>query len=185
MSPPSTSKPLNSRLLLKGILMNIQEIKKNRIEPFNVDDIRLIKLFSFFLSSAPTIDSQTAAVLDENRLAHNWNNYIQSINQKNRIIISPNTQIEKYLEKYELSGESKISRRQKGFVCKRKDKHETDYQCVLRHIRNAIAHSNIFLSNAGNRKYIYLEDFNQSKNQSAAMLFSQADLMRLKKEIMK
>ena len=95
--------------------MNIQEIKKNRIEPFNVDDIRLIKLFSFFLSSAPTIDSQTAAVLDENRLAHNWNNYIQSINQKNRIIISPNTQIEKYLEKYELSGESKISRRQKGF----------------------------------------------------------------------
>ena len=100
--------------------MNIQEIKKNRIEPFNVDDIRLIKLFSFFLSSAPTIDSQTAAVLDENRLAHNWNNYIQSINQKNRIIISPNTQIEKYLEKYELSGEVRYPDDKKALFAKEK-----------------------------------------------------------------
>lgn len=165
--------------------MNIQEIKKNRIEPFNIDDIKLIKLFSFFLSSAPTIDSRMAAVLDKNRLAHNWNNYIQSIEEKNYVIISPNAKIEKHLEKYELDDMSTISRRRKGFVCKRKDKHETDPQCVLRHIRNAIAHSNVFLSNAGNRKYIYLEDFNQSKNQSAAMLFSQADLLRLKKEIMK
>lgn len=165
--------------------MNIQEIKRNRIEPFNVDDVKLIKLFSFFLSSAPTIESQTAAVLDENRLAHNWNSYVQSIEEKDRIIISPYTQIEKYLEKYGLSDTSKISRRRKGFVCKRKDKYETDFQCVLRHIRNAIAHSNVFLSNAGNRKYIYLEDFNQSKNQSAAMLFSQTDLLRLKQEIMK
>lgn len=161
--------------------MNIQEIKENRIEPFNIDDIKLIKLFSFFLSSAPTIDSQTAAVLDESRLEHNWNSYVQSIEEKNRIIISPNAQIEKYLEKYGLTDMSKISRRRKGFVCKRKDKRETDFQCVLRHIRNAIAHSNVFLSKAGNRKYIYLEDFNQSKKQSAAMLFAQTDLLKLKK----
>jgi hypothetical protein len=36
-----------------------------------------------------------------------------------------------------------------------------------------------------NRKYILFEDFNKTKKQSSIILLSQADLARLKKEIMK
>ena len=50
---------------------------------------------------------------------------------------------------------------------------------------NSIAHCNLYLSNAGNRKYILFEDYNKSGNITARVLLSQADLSLLKREIMK
>ena len=163
--------------------MQISNIKANRITPFDIDDKKLVRLFSFFLHSAPTIDSATAANIDSARLERNWNNFVSEIPNVNRIIIKQHNNTKEYIEKYGLNDEASINRRSKGFVCKR-DKNEKDCECVLRHIRNAIAHSNVYMSNAGNRKYIILEDFNRSKVLSAIILFSQADLNRLKKIIM-
>lgn len=164
--------------------MKISDVKSNHIQPFEMDDVKLIRLFSFFLHSAPTIDSATAANIEPIRLEHNWNAFISEIPNDKYEIIAPNCSIEKYLGKYGLNDDATICRRTKGFVCKRKDKNEKDYECVLRHIRNAIAHSNVYMQNVGNRKYVIFEDFNKSKKQSSIMLFSQADLSRLKKIIM-
>ena len=165
--------------------MTISDLLEHRILPFENADSKLTKLFSFFLHSAPTIDSRSAAVISKERLERNWENYINTFRNDDYCFLSPNCSIEKYFEKFNLTSVAEIKRKTKAFVCKRKDSSETDYTCFLRHIRNAIAHSNVYVVNAGNRKFILFEDFNKSKKQSSRILLSQTDLKRLKDEIMK
>ena len=55
--------------------MTISDIKETNC-PFEIDDIKLTRLFSFFLHSAPTIDSNLASRIDEDRLLSNWNNFV-------------------------------------------------------------------------------------------------------------
>ena len=62
---------------------------------------------------------------------------------------------------------------------------ETECQCVLRHMRNSIAHGNIYLSDESNRKYILFEDYNRNGNLTARILLSQTYLKKLKQIIMK
>ncbi len=165
--------------------MQIFDIKANHIQPFDIDDVKLVRLFSFFLHSAPTIDSATASFIDSERLKQNWASFISELSEDSYIFLSPNCSIERYIEQYNLHDNANVNRRSKGFVCKYKDNNESDYACLLRHLRNAIAHSNVYMNNAGNRKYLLFEDFNKSKRKSSKILLSQADLSRLKREIMR
>lgn len=188
MSLTLTFKPLNYCLSKGGFLMTISDIKENKIAPFEIEDIKLTRLFSFFLHSAPTIDSILASRIDEDRLLKNWNDFVSQFANGRISLYSDSYSSEKLIqqfEKYGLSDESTVSCRLKAIVCKRKNKAETEYQCVLRHLRNSIAHCNLYLSNAGNRKYILFEDYNKSGNITARILLSQADLSLLKREIMK
>ncbi|MCC8107092.1 MAG: hypothetical protein LIO99_14020 [Clostridiales bacterium] len=84
-------------------------------------------------------------------------------------------------DKKGLGNSCTLSRRFKGYVCKRENAKETDYACVLRHLRNAIAHMNVFMVNMGNRKFILFEDFNLRGFPTARLLFTQSDLNKLKK----
>lgn len=166
--------------------MTISDIKENKIAPFEIDDIKLTRLFSFFLHSAPTIDSTLASRIDEDRLLKNWNNFVsQFANGRISLYSYSYKKFIQQFEKHGLSDESTVSRRLKVIVCNRKNNVEKDYQCVLRHLRNSIAHCNLYLSNAGNRKYILFEDYNKKGNITARILLSQADLSLLKREIMK
>ena len=165
--------------------MTIDDILQNQILPFETDDEKLKKIFSFFLHSAPTIDSSTAANIPVDRLAENWNTYICDFSPNTYAVIAPNCVFKNHLGKYNLDNSNTINRKTKGFVCKRKTNSETEYESVFRHIRNSIAHSNVYMINAGNRQFILLEDFNKSKNQSARILLSQTDLQRLKATIMR
>ncbi len=165
--------------------MLIQEIKANKIIPFEVDDIKLIKIFSFFLHLAPTIESSSATNIPESKLNNNWNEFIQKFNKNSYYFIHPDDKIENYINQSCLNNNSVVNRKTKGFICKRKNIHEKDYECILRHIRNSIAHNNVFLFDARHRKYILFEDFNNRKNKNAIILLSQADLNRLKKVIIK
>lgn len=89
------------------------------------------------------------------------------------------------LDKNGLGMRQEVSRKIKVIVCKRKCKDEKDYECVLRHIRNSLAHNNIYVDNTSNRKYILLEDYNTRKNLTSKMVLSQIILSNLKSEIMK
>ena len=80
--------------------------------------------------------------------------------------------LENACEKNGLGVDTEISRRTKGFICIRKGK-ETDYECILRHIRNSIAHNNVYYCDAGNRKFVLFEDYNKGGKFTARMLFSQ------------
>ena len=165
--------------------MQISDIIANQIKPFEIEKDKLVRLFSFFLHTAPTVDSASASVIDSGRLQRNWENFISGLSDDCYDFLAPNCVIEHYFQKYNLHNDANVNRCSKGFVCKRKSNKEKDYECVLRHIRNAIAHSHVYISITGNRQYILLEDFNKTKKQSSRILLSQADLARLKKEIMK
>ena len=58
--------------------MTIRDIKENKIAPFEIEDTKLRRLFSFFLHTAPTIDSNLASKIDEDRLLNNWNKFISN-----------------------------------------------------------------------------------------------------------
>ena len=165
--------------------MNISEIYEHPILPFEIDDEKMRRLFSFFLHSAPFIESQFAGNIDETRVERNWDEYIELFQSDWYDIIAPNCTIENYFAKYGLLPESEINRRTKRFVCKRKDSKESDCKCMLRHIRNSIAHGHVYMHSSGNRKYILLEDFNTNGNCSARILLSQSDLKKLKDTITK
>lgn len=173
-------------------ILKIKDIKADKVLPFEISDEKLIKLFSFFLHSAPTIESKSAAQIDKQRLLKNWLDFKEQMPSNMIMFFAASYSPDKFLksfEKYGLNDESVVNRRTKAFVCKRKETKnglsEPDCHCLLRHIRNSIAHNNVYISNVGNRKYILFEDFNQKGNISARILLSQTDLTKLKKEITK
>lgn len=165
--------------------MTISELLTHKTIPFEIANIKMEKLFSFFLHSAPTIDSRTAMKIDSSRLCKNWDDFIAS-SQLNPATIYAETykDLATSCEKNGLGENAEISRRTKGFICIRKGK-ETDYECVLRHIRNSIAHNNVYYCDAGNRKFVLFEDYNKGGKFTARILFSQTLLTTLKKEITK
>lgn len=168
--------------------MIIKDIKSNRILPFEIEDVKLVKLFSFYLHSAPTIESKTAAQIDSQRLLKNWLNFKTRYPSNVLTFFSAsysNDNFMKSLVKYKINEEAQVNRKTKVIVCKKKDTKETEPQCLLRHLRNSIAHNNVYISNAGNRKYILFEDFNKNRKLTARILLSQTDLTALKREIMK
>ena len=161
-------------------------MKQEHTNPFEIDDDRLRRLFSFFMHSAPTIESSTAAVISEERLVDNWNRFISSNVFSNFKIYADRYALsEDSLDKNGLGMRQEVSRKMKVIVCKRKCKDEKDYECVLRHIRNSLAHNNVYVDNTSNRKYILLEDYNTRKNLTSRMVLSQTILSNLKSEIMK
>lgn len=165
--------------------MTILELLTYNTKPFEIPNIKMKKLFSFFLHSAPTIDSRTAMKIDSSRLFNNWKGFIESSQLRPSIIYAESyNKLENACEKNGLSVDTEISRRTKGFICIRKGK-ESDYECILRHIRNSIAHNNVYYYDAGNRKFVLFEDYNNRHNLTARMLFSQTMLALLKKEITK
>lgn len=168
--------------------MKIKDIKYNIIHPFEIDDVKLIRLFSFYLHTAPTIESRTATQIDEERASNNWISFIKTLNKDMFKFYAHSYPIERLVDsfkEYGLDDEAEVKRRTRAFVCKKKTSQETDYRCLLRHLRNSIAHNNVYISDVGNRKYILFEDFNKNGNISAKILLSQNDLRILKKEIMK
>ena len=162
--------------------MNIRDMKQEHTKPFEIDDDKLRRLFSFFMHSAPTIESSTAAVISEERLVDNWNRVISSNMFSNFKIYADSYALsEDSLDKNGLGMSQEVSRKIKSIICKRKCKDEKDYA----HIRNSLAHSNVYVVNAGNRKYILLEDYNTRKKLTSRMVLSQTILSNLKSEIMK
>lgn len=166
---------------------HILDLLDNPIVPFDIEDRGLAKLFSFFLHSAPRINSSRAIQIDDTRLNRNWDAFIKLFGHnayKFMEASSPKTVMD-HFETTNIADSSELRRRGRGFVCRKKDKCELEPVCLLRHIRNAIAHCNVYLLNAGNRKFILFEDFNEKGKQTARILFSQTDLQNLKSYLLK
>lgn len=173
--------------------MKIKDIKEHRIVPFEIEDEKIRKLFSFYLHEVPTIESKSSIYLDLNKLDQQWGSFVQAVPNIKIKIVSHSyktDKIQKCIKDLGLSDDDPVNRTTNAVFCKKKYtgkgiESETDCQCVLRHMRNSIAHSNVYLSNKSNRKYILFEDYNFNGKLTARILLSQTNLKKLKQIIMK
>ena len=173
--------------------MKIKDIKEHRIVPFEIEYEKIRKLFSFYLHEAPTIESKSSIYLDLNKLEQRWRAFVQAVPNIKIKIVSysyKKDKIQKCIKDLGLSDDDPVNRTTNALFCKKKDtgkgiESETDCQCVLRHMRNSIAHGNVYLSDESNRKYILFEDYNRSGTLTARILLAQTHLRNLKQGIMK
>ena len=160
--------------------MLIKDILNNRIVPFEIEDDSLKRCFSYFLHLAPSISSASSLSSKED-LNKIFQKFIEKSNIERtsyRFYTAGNIK-EIQLKKLLLSDDNFINRRSIRFVCSKK-REENDMECMLRHIRNSIAHSNVFLY-CRRRKFIIFDDFNSNGKQTARILLSQTTLTTLKR----
>ena len=165
--------------------MTSSEIKENNIIPFEIEDKELQLLFSFFLHIAPTIESNLALKSNkkENKM---WNSHINNWKSETYKFYPPNSNVtnEEKFKKCNLTDNVLLNHETRGFVCIKKYNYETEFECFIRHLRNAIAHGYVYMKKQPNRIFLLFEDYNKCKNKSSIILFSKSDLKKLKKDIM-
>ncbi len=109
---------------------------------------------------------------------------MQGRNFKYEEFCSSNVNIDKELTKAHLDTNN-ICLKCKRYVCKKKQNkknipQETEMDCFLRHIRNAIAHGRVYYYHKGNRVHIVFEDENTTGNISARIVCIKSDLIHWK-----
>lgn len=155
------------------------------VAPFEAgtDDIR--RLFSYFLYRAPNIESAHSVKIPDTMHHDVFSVMMENRHFKYERFCNSNAKMENELSKGYLNG-SDVCLKCKRYVCKRKQagknsKKESDLECFLRHIRNAIAHGRVYYCHTGNKIHIVFEDENDSKNLSARIVCVKADLEHWKK----
>lgn len=159
---------------------NKKELHKQIIVPFEDGTKDTQKLFSYFLHNAPNIESVHSKQLKPSVHSVVFNNMIDGRHFEYKKFCWSNAVIEDELDKGFLNGDE-ICLKCKRFVCKRKKTEkgkptESDVNCFLRHIRNAIAHGRVYYFHAGNKVHIVFEDENPSGKLSARIVCIKADL---------
>ena len=162
---------------IKRINRPLQDIL---IAPFEEGTPEIRKLFAYYLQDAPNIESAHSMKIHRSLHADIFDRMLEGRHFKHQKFCGSNATIENELEKGFLNGNN-ICLKCKRFVCKKKktDKgkeQETDLDCFLRHIRNAIAHGRVYYCHAGNRIHVIFEDKNSSGKLSARIVCIKADL---------
>lgn len=167
-------------------MITIGEILNSHIVPFEYEDIKTKRLFSYFLHLAPTISSSSAKELSINDYNDVWERVSDglALDSKNcKIYASGYIKVDQ-LKTYKLCDNDTANRSTKRVVCCEKNSSETEIECFLRHIRNSIAHSNVYVLDK-RRKYVIFDDYNKNKHLTARLLLSQTDLEKVRKIIEK
>lgn len=138
--------------------------KETAINPQTCDIGELRKLFGYFQYKAPNTSSFQSDKLDEEYHEELYEEMTKSWKKECRKIIASNATYDELSPKYALSGDSLCSYC-KRFLCKRlrtQEGHkETDLDCLLRHIRNSLAHGRVFVIHGGNSIKVLLEDYDK------------------------
>lgn len=155
----------------------------NAVVPGECDIGELRQLFAFFEHRAPNIESVHSHILAESLHEQTLAQMLRD--NRSFVFCAHSVSTESELEKLGLAGNSLCSRC-KRFLCKRSGhdskrvpgQKETDLECLLRHIRNAIAHGHVFIIHGGNYISILFEDLNERKKITARIICCQADLKK-------
>ncbi len=157
----------------------------NAIVPAECEIGALRSIFGYFEHRAPNIDSNHSPLLEyvsHEKVLH------EMIGTKGEYVFLPhNKDIQALLTDYSLSG-NELCNRCKRFVCKRMPQKakreptraETDLECLLRHLRNSLAHGHVYISHGGNYISVCFEDMNEKKHTTARILVNQAQLKKWK-----
>lgn len=155
--------------------------------PYEVDNLELRRLFSFFQYKAPNIESVSSPYMDAQFHDDILSEMLKSY--PNHLFCAQNAKTENELKKMKLEGEQ-VCARCKRFLCKRmtssnskrdKNRKETDLECLLRHIRNAIAHGHVFVIESNKYLSILFEDKNSEKHTTARIMCCKSDLQKWKR----
>ena len=166
----------------KGLLEDIQLFK---IPPLIYENKTLHQLLIYFLYLSPDIESTWSLSIKREKHSSLFQQMIENRHFEYKRFCSSNTKIEPEMIYAGLSGKD-ICLKCKRFVCKRiQNKNnilpETDLDCFLRHMRNSIAHGNVFIIPIKSKYNILFEDYNSTGNMSARILCTKSDLEHWKK----
>lgn len=161
--------------------------KEKAINPQAIDIGDLRQLFGYFQYRAPNTTSYQSETLSESYHTDLFNEMMKSWKKENISIIPFNTTYDNESPKFALNGNS-ICSYCKRFVCKRnKPKNniqETDFNCIVRHLRNSLAHGRVFVVHGGNSIKIMFEDYDsKNKTISGRIICNQSDLKKWRKLI--
>lgn len=164
---------------------NTQSLQSLMISPFEDGTVETRKLFSYFLHNAPNIESVHSKQIPVEMHSTIFERMVDGRHFKYQKFCWANAVIENEFSKGFLDGNN-LCLKCKRFVCKKKktekgNRAETDLECFLRHIRNAIAHGRVCFCHAGNKIHIVFEDINASGKLSARIVCIKADLEHWKK----
>lgn len=166
--------------------MTIGDILNNPVLPFELEDEKMRKLFSYFLHSAPTIDCRSKGNIPTIGMDATWVKFLEEIgiDSSEYHVYASSSISESQLQKYKLNACSTITRRTKQFIACLKGDESVEINCFLRHLRNSIAHNYVYISE-GKRKYCIFDDYNNHHNQTARIMLLKTDLEKLKKLLSK
>lgn len=161
-------------------ISTVHSLQNILIIPFEESPVELRRLFSYFLYSAPNIESVHSPNLKSTFHSDIFQRMMDKRHFKYCKFCASNVSIEKELKKGGLSDDG-LCLKCKRFVCKKRQttkgqSPETDLSCFLRHIRNSIAHGKVYYLHTGTRVHIVFEDENTSKKLSARIVCIKADL---------
>lgn len=140
------------------------------------------ELFAFYQLKAPTINSFQKGDLPERKygtvlykMLKGWESYE---------FINPQSRMCKRLNKYNMLNSQSIKCAKMRFIAKRKNTKENDFCCLLRHLRNSIAHGRVFLEKVGGSEYLLFDDTMGDKC-SARIIITMRELEKWKSIIEK
>ncbi len=150
--------------------------------PFEAKDVSLKNLFCYFLYRAPGINSAHKGYLEQERSEI----LLEKINEKvdGKIqFCCPNAQMKKELAKINLA-DNELCLKCTRAMCKRsgsqKPPLESDLACLLRHIRNSIAHGYVYFRKSNQKFYLLFEDYTPEGKLSAKIVCCKEDLEQWK-----
>lgn len=168
---------------------NLSLIQESAIIPIEYDIGKLRSLFAYFQYRAPNIDSIHSPLLSVEKHDQVLEKIIQTHNRKKGEykFYSHNSNSENILKEQGLWGDY-ICSNCKRFACKRMSnkakrdlsRRETDLECLLRHMRNSLAHGHVFIHHGGAYITICFEDENSNKSKTARIVCCQSDLIKWK-----
>ncbi len=169
---------------------NMSLAETSAIIPIDCDIGKLRSLFSYFQYRAPNIDSVHSPLLSVEKHEQVLAEIEKTHNSKNGeyVFCSHTSNTEDQFSTQGLWGDWLCSKC-KRFVCKRmsqtakrdNSRRETDLECLLRHMRNALAHGHVFINHEGNYISLCFEDENEKHRKTARIVCSQADLIKWRK----
>lgn len=158
---------------------------KMLIVPMEIENEELRQVFSFFLYRAPFIPSCHSMIVEKvdsdkeeeilKKLLINTNNEVEFRTNKKSFLNK--------IESMQLHNSSVCLRCKRGVCIFRRESDFSKLRCLIRHIRNSIAHGYVYYEYDNRIHRIMFEDYDRNKNISARIVCVKSDLLELRKMI--
>lgn len=135
------------------------------VTPFKSNVRGFTTLAEYFMLYAPNLDSAHSNGRIEGEAASQiFDEMIKKVNMQNSYKIIENLTDASW-KKYDLSNDV-LDFEQSRFTCK-KLKNESNLQCLLRHIRNSLAHGYVYIwKKRNNRNYVFFVDYDSTRKRN-------------------